>query len=415
MDFDVFVPDGSTRISLAVVRSLGKKGYKVACGDERLLSMSAYSKYCIKSFRYPPTSKSIKKYHYWLIDFLKKNNVKVYLPILDITTKHAVQNQEEISKYTKMYVPDYESYLSLSQKNRALKIARKIGLNVPESIEITNKNDLNKVKKLNYPVIIKAIECAGGRGNRICNEYKEVLNNYDYLDKTYGKCIVSEYFPPGGDSLGVSCLIGENNDIINVFCHKKLKQYPPEGGQSVLCKSYEHKEAKEAAIKILRYVKYKGVALVELKINPKDGKLYFMEVNPRFWGSISLPIVAGIDFPYNVYKLALGEKVKKKHSYRKGIMCRWYAGEFLYLFRAPNVLLQLKEMVKINKPNLYYMDIDKKDILPSIVRLLSVVYALDPKILRQIVLPKPKLINKKNSNDSDKAGLLNLYRRVHSK
>jgi predicted ATP-grasp superfamily ATP-dependent carboligase len=398
MDFDVFVPDGTTRISLAVVRSLGRKGYKVACGDERLLSMTAASKYCLKSFRYPPTSKSIKKYHHWLIDFLKKNNVKVYLPILDDTTKHAVQNQEEISKYTKLYLPDYESYISVSQKNRASEIARKIGSNVPKSIEITNKRDLDKVKKLNFPVIIKAIECAGGRGNKICNEYEEVLDNYDYLEKKFGKCIVSEYFPPGGDAIGVACLIGENKNIINVFCHKRLKQYPPEGGQSVLCESYEHKEAKEAAIKILHYANYKGIALIEFKVNPNDGKLYFIEVNPRFWGSINLPMAVGIDFPHNVYKLALGEKVERKHSYKLGVMCRWYAGEFLYLFKAQNVLLQLKDLFRINRPDLYYMDIDKKDIMPSIVRLLSVVYAFDPEIFKQIILPKPKPKNKKINN-----------------
>jgi len=125
MYFDVFVPDGSTRISLAVVRSLGKKGYRVACGDERLFSMSTHSKYCTKSFRYPSPLKSIKKYHRWLIGFLKKNKVKVYLPILDITTKHSVKNQKEIMKYTNMYVPDYDSYISMFQKNRVFKIAKK--------------------------------------------------------------------------------------------------------------------------------------------------------------------------------------------------------------------------------------------------------------------------------------------------
>lgn len=413
MDFDVFVPDGSTRISLAVVRSLGRKGYRVACGDDRLFSMSTHSKYCTKPFRYPSPSNSIKKYHDWLIDFLKKHNVKVYLPILDITTKHAVKNQEEIMKYTNMYVPDYDSYISLFQKNRVSKIAKKIGLNIPNSIEITDQKDLNKVKELNFPVIIKAIESAGGKGNRICNDYEEVLGNYNYLKEMYGECIVSEYFPPGGDSIGVSCLIDENKDPVNVFCHKRLRQYPPEGGQSVLCKSYEHKEAKEAAIKLLKHVNYKGIALVEFKINPEDGKLYLIEVNTRFWGSINLPISLGMDFPHNVYKLALGKKVKKNVNYDLGVMCRWYAGEFLYLLRAPNLFSHIKELFRINRPNLHYMDIDKRDIMPSVFRFLSLVYALNPKIFNQFVLPKPQL--KVNLNNSYKFSLSNFYKKFYLK
>lgn len=388
---DVFIPDGSTRITLAMVRSLGRRGLKVACGDSRLLTMAPFSKYCMKSVRYPSPERSVEKYHRWLIRFLKENNVKVYIPVLDATTKHAVLNQEEISRYSNVFLPERDSYLSMLQKHRSNEIARDLGLNVPEFIAVHSKKDLSRVKELQYPVIIKAAESAGAKGNRICHDFKEVTKYYRTLKSKYDQIMIAEYFPPGGDAIGVSCLMGEEGKVHNLFCHRRLKQYPPEGGQSVICESYHHPEAMDMAIKLLKHTGYKGIALVEFKVNPENGKLYFLEVNTRFWGSLQLPISSGMDFASQMYDLAVGNKVERL-EYRKGVRCRWYAGEFLYLLRAHDKLKQLRDIFRIRMPNTFNMDLDRDDIVPSVMRIISTVYVFEPRIFKQTFLPKAKKV-----------------------
>ena len=48
--------------------------------------------------------------------------------------------------------------------------------------------------------------------------------------------------------------------------------------------------------------------MVEFKVNPNDGSAVLMEVNGRYWGTISLPIFAGMDFPWYHWQVAHGER-----------------------------------------------------------------------------------------------------------
>ena len=44
---------------------------------------------------------------------------------------------------------------------------------------------------------------------------------------------------------------------------------------------------------------------IEFRIDSRDGVPKIMEVNPRFWGSLQLSILSGVDFPYLLYKALL--------------------------------------------------------------------------------------------------------------
>ena len=54
-----------------------------------------------------------------------------------------------------------------------------------------------------------------------------------------------------------------------------------------------------------------------------------IEVNPRFWGSLALPIQAGVDFPYLLYKMAMDGDIEPVLDYREGIVMRWLVGDVL--------------------------------------------------------------------------------------
>jgi predicted ATP-grasp superfamily ATP-dependent carboligase len=64
------------------------------------------------------------------------------------------------------------------------------------------------------------------------------------------------------------------------------------------------------------------MAMVEFRRSSRDGRFYLMEVNPRFWGSLHLCYVSGINFPYLLYEWCMGREVKQP-VYRTGVRCRW--------------------------------------------------------------------------------------------
>ena len=66
-----------------------------------------------------------------------------------------------------------------------------------------------------------------------------------------------------------------------------------------------------------------GVAMVEYRQDPRDGRCKIMEINPRFWGSLPLSIAAGVDFPYLLYRMVMDGDVSPVTDYPQGVRCRW--------------------------------------------------------------------------------------------
>jgi predicted ATP-grasp superfamily ATP-dependent carboligase len=61
-------------------------------------------------------------------------------------------------------------------------------------------------------------------------------------------------------------------------------------------------------------------------VDASDGAATLMEVNGRYWGSMSLPLLAGMDFPLYQWKLVHDEAPNISSTYAVGTKWRWTAG-----------------------------------------------------------------------------------------
>src|SRR3546814_7935115 len=53
----------------------------------------------------------------------------------------------------------------------------------------------------------------------------------------------------------------------------------------------------EDALRRLRCLGWQGAAMLEYRVRDSDGSFDFIELNPRYWQSLHLDLLAGIDFP----------------------------------------------------------------------------------------------------------------------
>ena len=91
-----------------------------------------------------------------------------------------------------------------------------------------------------------------------------------------------------------------------------------------------------------------------------------MEINPRFWGSLALPIFAGVDFPFIMYCLARRENIKPINNYRVGVRARWlFMGDFLWLFTSKKFSKDLKQFLHFKDDLMTYDIFSKCDPLPA--------------------------------------------------
>ena len=99
MKSKVFVTDAADRISLAITRSLGRKGIEVTVGDSTRISLSRFSKYCKRFVLYPSPNRYPQQFLEWLREHLEKNRYDVLFPVDDIPLLIISKNKEELSQF----------------------------------------------------------------------------------------------------------------------------------------------------------------------------------------------------------------------------------------------------------------------------------------------------------------------------
>jgi len=329
----VFITDAKRRVALAVIRSLGRRGIEVTAGEEES-SPSFLSRYCRRSLVYPSPVKREEEFIDWLVSHLGKERYDVLFPIYDWTLDPVVKHLDEVSKYVRVPVVDYERYMKARNKEETIKIALENGIPCPRTYFISQFEEVRELsERIDFPVVIKPRLSSGARGLVLVKDRKLLYPEYLRIHKRYPYPLIQEFIPPGGGAFGMEVLFNKAGKVRAIFVHRRLREYPPTGGPSTLRESVRMPELAEMGVKLLSSLNWYGVAMVEFKVDPRDGKAKLMEVNPRFWGSLQLSIYSGVDFPYLLYRMTVEGDVEPVNGYRVGVRCRWIAGDILSFLR----------------------------------------------------------------------------------
>lgn len=372
---DVLVTNANTKHALAAVRSLGKKGLNVATASHTKLSMAFFSR-CSKSRHIYPSPENAVLFTKVMLNIVRKNKFNVILPIGSDISILLSKHLNEYLKYTKIPLANYDMLTKAYDKAETLKIAIENGIPCPQTFFPESVNEVENIaKKIDFPAVIKIRKGAGAKGVVYVNTPAELVFNYKRIHNTPSPSIFENYQYPliqeyiSGEGRGFFALFN-NSEPIAFFAHKRLREYPITGGPSVLAESVRcDPKIKEYGIKLLKALNWHGVAMVEFKIDSRNGQPKLMEINPKFWGSLDLAIASGVDFPYLAYKMAIGDDVKPVFTYKEGIRFRWLLPyDVLHLLSSPNKISAFKEFLKFRNENLFY-DISLDDPLPNIIQL----------------------------------------------
>jgi predicted ATP-grasp superfamily ATP-dependent carboligase len=333
----VLVLDGNQRSSLAVTRSLGRKGVPVIVGEQTRRSLAGASRYCAASVTYPAPGSSPDGFLEALRRTVGGQAIDVVLPMTDTTTGLLLRHPEACGSAVLPF-PPRDSYTRLAQKAELLELARSLDIRVPSTLVITSPEDRFRVyEQVRFPVAVKPVYSKVDLGGRWISVQVEYARDRGELEQVVigspclGKVPLLIQQQITGVGHGVFALFDRGHPVA-VFAHRRLRERPPTGGVSVLCESVLPEPAAErAALALLSHVGWHGVAMVEFKLD-HQGMPWLMEVNGRFWGSLQLAIDAGVDFPWLLYRLATGESVEPPTAFRLGVKSRWLLGDLDSLY-----------------------------------------------------------------------------------
>ncbi|MHC1742572.1 MAG: ATP-grasp domain-containing protein [Syntrophobacteraceae bacterium] len=283
------------------------------------------------------------------------------------------KNRDLFSKYTRLFLADHECLEIVQDKLNVMNRARSLGIPIPETFDVPDlETGMSLMDRLPYPVVVKPRVGAGGAGLEYVNGPGELPAALRRAADRGGPFLVQERLPGDGRGMGASFLMDGSQKVLASFVHERLREYPVTGGPSTLRQSVVSETVREQGERLLRSFGFRGVAMVELKVDSRDGTPKLLEVNARPWGSMALAVDAGVNFPYLLTLAALGIPFEPVTRYKVGHRTRWLLpGDLLHFIHNPDRFHLEPSFFRFNEPNFTYDIIDPKDPWPIIGAILS--------------------------------------------
>jgi len=336
----VLVTDAGGNHALAVVRSLGRRGIRVAAADSAWCAKASFSRYCATRAVYPSATHGIAGFLSGLLRLLERLKPALLFPMTERTIMALLAGRAAVeSRVTIAPLPPDGALCVAFDKEETLRLARSLGIPVPRTISPRSLDDLAAVRdSIVYPAVIKPRRSEfatlddriipGGTA-AYCFDPGDLAARYLAVHRRALLPLIQEFIPGPGYGVSVLCVHGT---IRALFAHRRLRTIRPTGSGSSLRESVPPPpDMVEAARALLGTLRWHGVAMVEFKLDPRDGRPKLMEINGRFWNSLPLAVAAGVDFPFLLYSLATEGDVPECFEYRPGVRCRWLVGDAQHL------------------------------------------------------------------------------------
>jgi predicted ATP-grasp superfamily ATP-dependent carboligase len=350
----VLVLDGEQRASLAVTRSLGRRGVIVAAGSEISPSLAGSSRYAKYGFRYESPSRNPGKFIADIMDAMDKYSAGMIMPITDLAMYHVLKSSAQLGNVILPFAP-FEKYLEASDKMSLLRLAAELGVPIPQTIFVEEPADIKKyIFGLDYPLILKPrASLIQSEGRLIRTVVKIARSEQDLMTIIRDNESFSIPFmiqeTVKGEGKGIFTLF-DNGKPTAVFAHRRIREKPPWGGVSAVSESIEPDPfVKDCAFRLLEKMNWHGPAMVEFKMDDNHGLPVLMEVNARFWGSLQLAVDAGVDFPWLLYQMGIGVKFDPVMTYEKSRL-RWLMGDIDNLYITLKTPAERLPVESRNKP-----------------------------------------------------------------
>ena len=295
-------------------KALRDEGYKVILINSNPATIMTDPDVADKTYIEPITVEILEK-------IILKEKPSAILPTMGGQTalNMAVQLDKEgiLDKYKVELIGAKSKAISNAEdRDKFRKCMRDIGLDLPKSKIITSlKHAKNALKKVGLPAIIRPSFTLGGSGGGIAykkKEYYEIVKN-GLLESPKNQVLIEECLEgwkefemevvrDKKDNCIIICSI-ENVDPMGIHTGDSITIAP-----ALTLTDKEYQVMRNASIACLRKIGVEtGGSNVQFAINPKDGRMVIIEMNPRVSRSSALASKAtGFPIAKVAAKLAIG-------------------------------------------------------------------------------------------------------------
>jgi len=323
----VLITDAWVRSSYAALRNLTAHGITVSVADSRGLGMCQASRRKSQFSKYRSHYSDGAGFIEDVASICRAQSVGLVLPSHNET--------EILSRHRGLLMPGQDALLPdaahcalFNDKSRGYEFAKSCGVPVPLRVEYADVEELaDKLNELGWQgCVIKLRTGNSAKGvfyaqspTEAVDTVRKLIQDFDLPPDRLPQ--VEEYV--SGEGWGCSVLYWHGRRVAS-FTHHRVREKIATGGTSTLRETVMNSIIEPAALRIFDEIGWHGLAMSEWKVCPETGKFWFVEVNPRMWGSIALPISAGVEFPYLAWLCATeGEDAARAYQERSVVRYPW--------------------------------------------------------------------------------------------
>ncbi len=342
--YDALVLDAKLRQSLVTVRSLGKRGLRIAALEiasalEKSRSVPTFaSRWCQRAYNAPAYEQGTEPFLTYLKQLLDHSGARVLITSSDGTLAVIREHRAELERRVAVALAKDAALEIAIDKEQTLALASQLGVGVPRGVVVRAVDEVPAaMREIGLPAVVKPIESwlwGEQQGVRLICKLVTTADE--------ARVAVADLTQHGGSVLFQQFLSGKREAVSFLYAKGEVyarfaqwakRMQPPLGGTSVFRQGIAvPQDIGEQAERLVRAIDLEGYSEVEFR-RDSEGKPYIMEINPRLSASVEVAVRAGVDFPYLLYQWASGERIDRVTSYRAGGWMRYLEGDLLTTFQ----------------------------------------------------------------------------------
>lgn len=323
--------------SLPILANLHRHGVPIAAAAPRRLSMGLFSRYPTWKLISPDPNAEPEKFVDWVEQTVKGGEYPVTMVCGETATWLMAQARERLAPHTRLPLVDVSKFYLCRDKSKTMKEAARLGIPTPKTWYPDDVGIAAVAAEIpSYPVVLKPCISNGARGISYPKNPDELKAQYVKTHAEYQACIVQEFVPHSGMQYKAEVILDATGKSVCGGVYDKPRFYPPTGGSSTLNSTVDRPDILEHATRFLQGIGWYGMGDCDFIEDPRDNVPKLMEVNPRFTRSIKILVEAGLEYPYLLYRLALGLPIEPQFAYRKGLYLRYFLSDCVWFLRSKN-------------------------------------------------------------------------------
>lgn len=310
---------GGNLNGLSIARSLGRRGVPVWVATPQNIKLASYSRYTRRTLPWP--NGDCESQAAYLLELAERNRLNqwVLFPTSDESAALLSKYHKVLTSRFSVSTPAWEVLRWAYDKRLTYQLAAEQEVDFPSTFYPSSETDVAPAA-LEFPVILKPATHA--IASRFTADKAWPAANRDELVARYREArqvmppdliLVQELIPGGGEAQFSYAALCRDGEPIASLTARRTRQYPIDFGySSSFVETLEVPEIVAPSRRLLAAIRYTGLVEIEYKLDVRDGRYKLLDINPRLWTWAPLGARAGIDFPYLLWQMMVGESVPEQ-------------------------------------------------------------------------------------------------------